>query len=138
MAYIFKSFSNMFGVNDTDYKSKKSNKVNNSNNMVIVNTQPKKVFTKNNIIRRKQNALKYGPKLAQLSNDIAQKTPEETKVLTIIEYLKYHPEKEPEILAKYGKLIKKHQHLFTEKNAYGKKKSKKSKKTKKSKKSKKK
>lgn len=146
MAHIYKSFSKIFGLDNSEYESKKSNTVSKSNNIVnkIVNTQPrnthyKKVNTqpkkavskKNNIAKRKQNALKYGPKLSKLSNSIAQKTSEESKVLAAIELLKYHPEKESEIMAKYGKLLKKHRHLYTDKNAYGKKKSKKAKRSKK-------
>lgn len=127
----------MFGVDDDNSHKNKNN--NSSNKLVkIVIRQPKRVrSSKNNIASRKQNALKYGPKLAKLSNEISKKTSEENKVIQIIEHLKYHPEKESEVMAKYGKLLEKHKHLFTDKNAHGKKKSKKSKRTKKSKKSKK-
>lgn len=140
MAYIYKSFSKMFGVDEDDNSHKNKNEKSSNKLVKIVMKQPTRVrSSKNNIARRKLNARKYGRKLAKLSNDISQKTSEESKVLQIIEHLKYHPEKESEIMAKYGKLLEKNKHLFTEKNAYGKKprKSKKSKKAKKSKKSKK-
>jgi len=35
--------------------------------------------------------------------------------MQIIGNLKYHPEKESVIIAKYGKLLGKHKHFFTEK-----------------------
>ena len=125
MSNIYQSFIDLFNNgNNSNYKPKKKELIKPSN---LVNTQPKK----NNI--GKQNTNKYGVQLAKLANDISRKTPKETKVLAIIEFLKYNPEKESEIMAKYGKLLKEYKHVYTDKSAYGKSKTKK--KTKKSKKS---
>jgi hypothetical protein len=59
--------------------------------------------------------------LSKLVNNIDKRTPPEEKVLGIIDVLKHNPDKEAEIMAKYGPLLKKYKHVYTTKSAYGKK-----------------
>ena len=100
----------------------------NDRNDTIIKKQPR-----NNSIKKKSKSVKnnkinnkiyqpHGKALSKLVDDISERTPPEEKVLGIIEVLKRHPEKEGEIMAKYGSLLTKYKHVYTDKSAYSKKK----------------
>ena len=109
-------FPQIFGNDGND-----GNNENNRNN-AIIQEQPRSNSKSNKTKSIKTNQkYQHANALSKLVNDISERTPPEEKVLGIIEVLKRHPEKEGEIMAKYGPLLKKYKHVYTDKSAYSKK-----------------
>ncbi len=103
MATIQSMIYQLFGNNNNSNKNKNKSNKNNKRSKKLITTQPKITKSLN-----PRQSTQYGLQLSKLVDNHSKNISEENKVVLIIENLKRHPEKEDEIMAKYGALLKKH------------------------------